>query len=449
MNRRLLTLAAIGILAWLLRPIREFGPDVTAAESTFMLGFALLSAALIGEIVEHIRLPRITGYILAGILFGPHVTGFLEPRILESLDIFNDLAFAFIGLAAGAELELGTLRRRWSSVVLLIAGTTVIVVIGVGSLFFVAASWAGLPGGATPLQVLAVAAMVGVIAAARSPSSAIAIIHETGADGPFSETILGVTMAVDIVVLTLFSVAIALTGLAFAPGQGLDASFVFSLTGNVAISILLGGALGAMMALYLKHEGPQVPLVIAGLCFLVYRLTELSAGQLVPEVGIDVHLEPLLICATAGFVIRNLSRHGDRLLDAMDGVALPVYVLFFTITGARLDLGAVLSGWQIAVAIAVCRAATMAAGSRLATSLAGDPPAYRRNAWLGFVTQAGLSLALIAQIDTGFGDWGSELATILVAVVAINQLVGPAAFKIALERVGEVRMGRRVWRTAS
>jgi len=450
MIRRLFTLGAVGILVWLLLRIAEIDPVMTTAQSTFMLGFALLSAALMGEIVEQIRLPRITGYILAGILFGPFVANLLTPRTLDSLSIFNDMAYAFIGLAAGAELKLETLRGRWKSIVLLIVCTTTVVMAGVGGFVFVSASWTGFFGSAAPLQILAVAGVVGVIAAARSPSSAIAIISETKADGPFSETILGVSVAMDVVVICLFSVAVALCGLAFAPEQGLNVLFVLALTGEILLSIVLGVALGGVMALYLKHKGPQVPLVIAGVCFLVYRCTQIADGYLEMVFDVGIHLEPLLICAAAGFVIQNLSGHGPRLLDAMEGVALPVFVIFFTMAGARLDLGALVATWTVALALAGCRIVMIVVGTRLATSLAGDPPEYRRYSWLGFVTQAGLSLALIAQIEEGaFGGWGTRLATILVAVVVINQLVGPAAFKIALEKVGEVRRRQRVWRTAS
>jgi Kef-type K+ transport system membrane component KefB len=449
MMRRVFTLVTIGVLVWLLLRTMDIGPSMTPAVSTFMLGFALLSAALMGEIVEQIRLPRITGYILAGILFGPYVASFLSPRVLQPLNIFNEMAFAFIGLAAGAELKLATLQGRWKSIVLLILCTTTVVMIGVGSLFFVVESYRGVFGNLAPLQVLAIAGMVGVIAAARSPSSAIAIINETKARGPFSETILGVSVAMDVVVICLFSVALALAGLAFAPEEGLDLLFVLTLTGELVLSIALGVALGIIVALYLKHEGPQIPLVIAGLCFLVYRSSEIAGRYLEQTHDLRIHLEPLLICAAAGFVIQNFSLHGQRLMDAMDSVALPVYVVFFTMAGARLHLGALLASWTIALAIAGCRVAMIMAGTRIATSLAGDPPQYRRHSWLGFVTQAGLSLALITQIEGSFTDWGPRLASTLVAVVTINQLIGPAAFKIALEKVGEVTRGRRPWRSKS
>jgi Kef-type K+ transport system membrane component KefB len=439
MIRRVVTLAAVGVVVWLLLRMSAGEAPARPAETTLLLGFILLAAALFGEIVEQIRLPRITGYIVAGILFGPHAAGLLVAGSLESLGIFNDLAYAFIGLAAGAELKLATLAGRWKSIVLLIVCTTAVVMAGVGSSFFLAASYGRFLGELTTLQVLAVAGVVGVIAAARSPSSAIAIISETKAKGPFSETILGVSVAMDVVVIVLFSVAVALGGLAFAPEQGMDVLFILGLSAEIGVSIVLGVLLGGLMALYLKHEGPQIPLVIAGLCFVVYRLSEISASYLEQVHHVNIHLEPLLICAAAGFVIQNLSRHGGRLEQSMERVSLPVYVIFFTLAGARLDLGALAASWAIALAVAACRVLMIVAGTRLATTLAGDPELYRRNCWLGFITQAGLSLALISQLESVSADWGARLASVLVAVVAINQLIGPAAFKMALERVGEAR----------
>ncbi|HSL18393.1 MAG TPA: cation:proton antiporter [Methylomirabilota bacterium] len=439
MSRRLATLAVVAALVWLLLVTLDRDGAPGPAKSTLLLGSLLLAAALIGEIVERVGLPRITGYIVAGILFGPFSVGFLDAGTLAQLDIFNELAFAFIGLAAGAELRLATLRGRGRSISLLTALTTTVVGFGVGAGFLAIAALGGLPGSLGPLQLLAVSAVTGVISAANSPASAIAIISETRAEGPFTETVLGVSVAVDVVVIVLFSVAVAVWGVAFEPAGGFDLGFVAGLTGQLAASLLLGVALGSVMGLYLKHRGPQIPLVIAGLCFLVYRLSGLSSSYLERAHGVSLHVEPLLVCAAAGFVVQNFTQHGARLRRSMDWVALTVYVIFFTLAGARLDLPALVACWLPALAIVILRVAAMYVGARLATVLAGDPPVFRRNCWLGFITQAGLSLALIAQLAKVPSAWAAELATMLVAVVAVNQLIGPAAFKMALERAGETR----------
>jgi Kef-type K+ transport system membrane component KefB len=440
MIRRVITLAVVGTLVSFLRPLTEGGARAASAEGTYLLGFTLLAAYLCGQIMEQLKLPRITGYIMAGILFGPFLAGLLDASVMETLDIFNELAYAFIGLAAGAELRLAVLRGRARSIALLIVVTSIVVMVGVGAAFYLVAPRFGVLGGLAGFQLLAVSGVVGVIAAARSPSSAIAVISETRARGPFAETILGVSVAMDAVVIFLFAVAMALAGLAFAPSEGLDLPFIASLLAALVVSLLLGVALGRLLSSYMKRQGPQIPLVVLAFCFLIYR-----GSILVPS----IHLEPLLICAAAGFTIQNFSRQGPRLLEAMDWVALPVYVLFFSLAGARLDLHALVSWWGLALMVAGCRVAMIIMGTKIATGLAGDPQSFRRYAWLGFITQAGLSLALVSQLEDSHPGWGAGLATLLVAVITINQIAGPAAFLFALERVGEARGRRRGWRRQS
>ncbi|HSN56757.1 MAG TPA: cation:proton antiporter, partial [Candidatus Sulfomarinibacteraceae bacterium] len=131
MTRRLVTLAVVAALVWLILGTLDREVPPGAAQSTLLLGSLLLAAALIGKIVERVLLPRITGYILAGIVIGPHAAGFLDAAALARLDIFNELAFAFIGLAAGVELRVATLRGRGRSLVLLVVFTTTVVMVGV------------------------------------------------------------------------------------------------------------------------------------------------------------------------------------------------------------------------------------------------------------------------------------------------------------------------------
>jgi Kef-type K+ transport system membrane component KefB len=157
---------------------------------------------------------------------------------------------------------------------------------------------------------------------------------------------------------------------------------------------------------------------------------------------VTIHLEPLLICAAAGFTVQNLSRQGEHLLEAQETVGLPVYVIFFTMAGAALDLNALASAWTVALLLVAGRLSTIFAGARMATMLAGDPLAFRNYVWLGFVTQAGLSIALATQLSTAFGEWGRQLGSLLIASIAINQMIGPVAFKFALDRVGESRASK-------
>ncbi len=411
-------------------------------DTTFWIGFALIGAYLAGALTASFRLPRITGYLAAGMVFGPFLIGFLDAGVLDRLAVFNKMALAFIGLAAGAELRLAVLREKARSVILLIVVTTATVVVGVTGILMLTHGVIPALGGRSFVQLMAMCALVGVVAAARSPSSAIAIINETRARGPFTETILGVAMSMDLLILPLFSVAASLAALAFAPERSFNVLFILVLCGEIGISIALGVALGVLLATYLKYNGPQQGLVILGLCFLVYKSSDLLAEYLQTVHAVDIHLEPLLITAAVGFTVQNASRQGEAILEILDKVGLPVYVVFFTMAGAALNLGAVVAGWAAAVILVGARLLMIILGARLATTLAGDPPAFRAHTWMGFVTQAGLSIALASQLAASFDAWGRALGSLLIAAIAVNQIIGPVAFKFALDRVGESRKTR-------
>ena len=440
---RLVGLLVVGFLAWLMQ-LGGAGMGTSGdVHVAFMLGFILLAAHLVGLLVERVRLPGITGYLVTGLLFGPHIVGLLTLEVQEGMSVFVEMSFAFIGLAAGTELHLAVLRQRARSVILIIVVSVAVVFVGVTGVMAAMNAW--LPGmaGRSVLGVLAVCSLLGIIAAARSPSSVIAIIDETHAKGPFTETVLGVNMAIDLIILPLFFLTLALARVAVTPDASLDVAVFGILTAEIVGSVVVGAVLGAGVAYYIRREGPQLALVLVGLCYAVYRSTSALELTLAADFGIHLTLEPLLICATAGFVVRNASPHGAKLAHAMGSVGLPVYVVFFTMAGAALDLRALAASWVLALVLATTRGGMLLLGTGLATRLAGDSPLFRRHCWKGFVTQAGLSIALAGEIAAAFPDWGPALALLLIAAIAVNQLVGPILFKQALERVGETRAARR------
>jgi Kef-type K+ transport system membrane component KefB len=126
-------------------------------------------------------------------------------------------------------------------------------------------------------------------------------------------------------------------------------------------------------------------------------------------------------------------------MEQVDRSSLPIYVIFFSLTGAALDITALKETWLIAVMMATVRFVLVWLGAYLGTSLSGDPPLFRRMAGLSFITQAGVSLGLAGIVMSRFPDWGAALATTIVAIIALDQLIGPIAFKFALSAVGEAR----------
>jgi Kef-type K+ transport system membrane component KefB len=377
--------------------------------------------------------------MVAGLVLGPWVLRFYDRQAVADLEFLNSLALAFIAFCAGGELRLSHIREKLKSISFLLSGITLVVFIGVTLTVFAFSPFIPFMKG-YPLSVrLAISAIFGVISTARSPSSAMAIISETKAKGPFTDTVLAVTVAMDVVVIVLFAVVISICQILIEPGSELSLMIVPHLLLEIAIAFVLGHLFGRGVIFLAQRAGVELPIIIAGMGFLVIKFCHTLSSEIELAYDISLNLEPLLICMAAGFTVQNFSDHGDRFLHSMDRVSLPIYVGFFAITGASIQLDVLEAGWLLGLMVVVARLVMLNVGSRLSARAAGDPPLVYKNAWLGFVTQAGVSLGLLAEVVRRFPEVGVHVQTILIATITVNQVIGPVAFKYVLDKVGESR----------
>ncbi len=161
--------------------------------------------------------------------------------------------------------------------------------------------------------------------------------------------------------------------------------------------------------------------------------------------GLEIFLEPLLICMVAGFVVTNFSSRRTELQPLLDLVGPTVYIIFFTLTGASLALNTLVETWHIALLLFAVRLLGIFIGSVAGGTAAGDPWRLNRISWMAFMTQAGIGLGLAREVAVEFPGWGDPFATMMIAVIILNQLVGPPLFKWVLHLAGEshVKAGRR------
>jgi Kef-type K+ transport system membrane component KefB len=406
---------------------------------TLSFGFLLLAAYLGGDILSWLKLPKITGYILVGVLFGPHVLSFVSRETVEGLKLIDDLALTFIALAAGGELRIRALKARRKSILLTVLFLTTLVFAGVLTFTMSARPLFPFLDGKPFIQVLAVGALLGTFAVARSPSSAIAIISECRARGPFTEMALGVTVLMDVLVIIVFASVVSVCQALIVPGGTIDTFFIAVVFVEIAGSILAGAVLGFLIALYIGRVRADLTVFILAVGFLVTFVSRQFAGFLDRAYDISFHLEPMLICLTAGFLVTNFSKGGAPFMEKIDRSSLPIYVVFFSIVGADLDIRTLETTWVVALLIVAVRASMVWIGAFLGGWLSGDPPVFRKVSGLSFLTQAGVSLGLAGIVANRFPEWGEALATTIVAVITVNQIIGPVAFKIALTKVGETR----------
>ncbi len=409
------------------------------AHSIMVLGFLLIAAYCIGYLGEKASLPRITGYIIAGLLLGPHCLGFIDRYAIADLDFLNSLALAFIAFCAGGELKLESIRKRLKTIGFMLVGITSVVMGGVTLVVLAAAPLIPFMKDQPFGTRLAMAAIIGVISTARSPSSAIAVISEMRARGPFTDTVLSVTIAMDVVVILLFGVVISVCHSLVDPAGTAGLGLILHLLFEILLTLLLGYLLGRGIIILIRNLGVELPIIIAATGFLVIKSCHLFSDYLYSIHEISLHLEPLLICMAAGFTVQNFSSKGESFLESMDRVSLPIYVGFFAVTGAMIDLDMLRAGWLLGLLVFASRGLMVYIGSMCSGRLSGDRPIIYRNAWLGFITQAGVSLGLVAEVVRRFPEIGLYLQSILIAAITVNQVIGPILFKYSLRKTGEAK----------
>jgi Kef-type K+ transport system membrane component KefB len=430
-------LLIIGCMAWIFYA-DPFGlPDTLSP--TLVLGFMLLAAYCIGSLLERFGLPRITGYIFAGLFLGPYFLKFYSKEVVADLGFLNSLALAFIAFSAGGELKLSRIRDKLKSIFFLIAGVTSVVFVGVTLVVFAISGFIPFMREFNPVAKLAVSAIFGVIAVARSPSSTIAIISETKAKGDYTDTVLSVTIATDVVIIVFFAVVISACEVLISGGGTISLAFLLELLLEIGLAFVLGFLLGKVIVFLIETLHVEFPVVITAMGFLVIKFSH-RLGEYMHQIHeINVNIEPLLICMAAGFTVQNFSKHGTTFLERMDRVSLPIYIGFFAITGANIDIDVLKNAWLLGLIVMLVRTLMIYIGSFLSGKLSRDPPVIYKNTWLGFITQAGVSLGLLAEVVRRFPEIGIPIQTILIATITLNQVIGPIAFKYALFKVGEAK----------
>ena len=434
---RLIGLALLILFSLVLIKYTAFDHSTTES-STIALGFLISSAYIVGQCVERLRLPKITGYLLTGLLFGPYLLKFISKETLVDLNFINHMALALIAFYAGGELQLSQLKEYRKSFTILIV-FQLFIVAGVAGVLYLIRSYFHIFRNLNDMQILAFSVLLGVVSVARSPSTVIAIISETRSEGRVTDIVLGVTIALDVVVIMLFAIAISFCDVLLVTNKSWDFSFFFILMLEIIFSLVTGLALGIGLNFVIKRVNTILPMAILTIGFVVtkfsYSLTEYLEHT--HEIGLKV--EPLLICITAGFYIQNFSNHNKRFMASLDKVSLVIYTLFFSLTGASLNLEILQKSWAIAFLIFILRTIMLAASTTAGALVAKDPSPQRYLYWLGFISQAGVSLGFAHEIMRRFPSFGSELASIIIAVVAIDQLIGPITFKYALEICHETK----------
>ncbi|HTR49761.1 MAG TPA: cation:proton antiporter [Kofleriaceae bacterium] len=411
-------------VAGMMHAVGTFAHAMTGAGTELAFGYLLLAAFLGARVISRFGLPKLTGYLLVGVLSGP-VFGLVTDDMTDSLKIVNDVATCILGLTAGGELNLKRVRPVMGTLRAITVYGVIAAMFALAAVLFVLHPLLPVFDNLTLLQSLAVCGLIGVALSAQSPAVVMALLSETRADGPLSRIVLATVVVADLVVVVVYSVVAAIAGAVMGGGVSLSETAMsvgWELFGSMGFGVIVG----IIIASFIRYVATGAPLFALLVCVVV------------AEIGSRVHLDPLVVMLAAGVWLENFSRvDGGKLLRGFEAAELPVFLVFFALAGSNLDLGKL---WHAIIPVAVLagsRAAVFYFGCRSACARTYADPAIAKYGWTGLLPQAGLSLALVAVIRKAFPSFGTAAGVLLLSVVAINQLIAPVLLRAALVKSQE------------
>lgn len=394
--------------------------EVVSIHPVFGVGILLVGSFFLGRLASKAGIPAITGFIVAGMILGPSMTGMVHSDLHDELGIITEVALAVIALVIGSEFSRVKLRRTGRAVVII---TLVQMLLSFGAV--TAVLWL------TGLMPLAAAALLGAVASATAPAATVAIVRDLKARGPFVDHLYGVVALDDAGSVLLFSVVAAFAGASFGGGEASILHSVMHAVREIGGSVILGGATGWLIHVATSGRGRtnEVYIVSLGLIFLL------------TAVATTFGLSALLAGMTAGAVLANMGRGAFRVITSLEQLAPPLYATFFAIAGTELSFSIFSTGRVILMGILyiVARAAGKYYGVWGGARLARSNPLIRKYLGLAMLPQAGVAIGLALYIQAApFFAGHEELAATMVSIVLmsvfVNELAGPPISKFAVVR---------------
>jgi len=389
-------------------------------------GFLLLAGTLMSEVLEPLGMPHLTGYLSAGIVAGPHVLHLIDHETVSNLSQVNTLALALIALQGGAELKIDLLKKILRSLAFHTVIQVVMVMTGMTLVFLAARPLMPFLRGMPITMVIGIGLLWGTLSVTRSPSALLGVLAQTRAQGPVATFSLAFILSSDVVVVVLLAAALSIARPLIEPGTAFSLLATFREVGHELLgSIALGTTLGLILTLYCRFVGKQMLLVFIALGF--------GMSEMLRYLG----FEALLTFMVAGFVVANLSQQGEKFLHEIEKAGGVVFVIFFATAGAHLDVPLLRKLWIVAVVLSGSRMIISVVSHRIGARISDDPQSVRTWGWGSLLSQAGLALGVAGVIERSYPSFGGPFRQLSLATVAINEMVGPVLFKLALDRAGE------------
>ncbi|PLX97079.1 MAG: hypothetical protein C0622_13730 [Desulfuromonas sp.] len=400
-----------------------------ALEIVSALAIILVASLIGGRLAASVRIPRVTGYLLAGLVIGPsfaHLFGLpqlVSHFALGELRIISDIALSLILMNIGAQLRTENLRRWKERIFIFSLSESLVTAVLVGMAVFLVNEFIvgqAVTGLSLTQTSLLFGVFTGTIGIATAPAATLMVIREYEAEGPVTSEVLTLVSLNNLISVFFFSIAAQL--LVSANGN------LYSIIYTLFAPIILGGFFGLVISLWAQRmEQPSE-----------HKILLLGGVTTVAVISRSMGLEPLLSCLALGMILADSSPRWHRLLKSLNEVDYPLYVIFFVLAGANLHIETLSHIGLLGITYVAARTVGKLAGAKLGARLGRF--GQREQTWAGMtlLAQAGMALGLAATLAKLWPEGGRLVETIILGSVVIFELVGPLAVRCGLVKAGEV-----------
>ncbi len=408
-------------------------------QALLSLSVALFAGLMLSRLAKVFKLPAVTAYLVAGILIGPYLLGafgvpglgFISMEDIETYSIIPDVALGFIAFSIGNEFRLSQLKQigKQATVIGIIQAvfTTLVVDIALIGLHFLIPDKFPLP----------VAIVLGAIASATAPAATLMVVKQYKAKGPVTDILLPIVALDDAVGLVLFAVSFGIAK-ALISGSVDLISVILEPIIEVVGSLLLGLLMGLLFTFFEKFFHSRSKRLSMSVTFV---LLTVALSMLKFDIfGVHVAFSSLLVCMMLGTTFCNFCDFSEELMARVDRWTAPIFILFFVISGAELELSVFADLFIVLIGVVyiLSRCIGKYFGASFSSRAVKCEPSIVKYLGITLWPQAGVALGMAIK-SAALGPQGALVANITLFSVLVYELIGPFLTKVALTKAGEIK----------
>ena len=408
-------------------------------QALLSLSISLLAGLMLSRLAKLLNLPAVTAYLIAGILVGPYLLGafgvpglgFISMEDVEGYSIICDVALGFIAFSIGNEFRISQLKKigKQATIVGIFQAVVTTLLVDVVLIIFHLIAPEALP--------LPAAITLGAIASATAPAATLMVVKQYKAKGPLTDILLPVVALDDAVGLVLFAISFGISK-ALQSGRIDAVSVIIEPLLEVVLSLALGLVMGLAFTFCEKFFHSRSKRMSMSIAFV---LLTIALSMMKFEIfGVHVAFSSLLVCMMLGTVFCNICDFSEELMDRVDRWTAPLFVLFFVLSGAELELSVFSSITVVLIGIVyiLSRSAGKYSGAYISAKISGCDEKIVKYLGITLLPQAGVALGM-AMKASALGADGSIVANITLFAVLIYEIIGPALTKMSLLRAGDIQ----------